>query len=128
MTGAVRGRVDGKKYCELPDGHRTTFVVGMADMLDCLPAALLQYDLVALQLSSASLNKILEFAGKFESDSLRKLFDDYISEDPARQNYMASSNFLAMLISKSGARSNAPKPNGLATNNPIRRLVAWLGL
>lgn len=85
-----KGRVGGQKYSELPEGHRTTFVVGMCDMLEFA-------SLYASQDNKPRLDAVLDFAGKYSSGDLRKLFDNYISADASRLKHGAAANFFNAL-------------------------------
>jgi hypothetical protein len=92
----TQGRVDGKRYSELPDGHRTTLVVGMLDMLERMADYLGATERAAFE-------PILQYARQFASGDLREVFDKYMKEDPTSQRFGIASNLLSMLIVKSGA-------------------------
>jgi len=88
-------RSDGSQYLALPDGHRTTLVVGMIDMLE----------LMVTHVTSDERRKFdttLAYARQFESDKLRYLLDDYVNGDMSRQKYAVASSFLAALLRKCG--------------------------
>lgn len=98
----TQGRVDGKRYCELPEGHRTTLVVGMMDMLERLADYLGPKERAAFE-------PLLQYASQLTSGDLRELFDKYMSEDSTGQTCAIASNFLSMLIAKSGADQTISK-------------------
>ena len=89
------GRVDGRRYLELQESHRTTLVVGMMDMLDNLAKYLGQKEL-------ATFSPMFQYAGTMESGHLREQFDAYMTKDAAGLSCAVASNFLSMLIEKSG--------------------------
>ena len=91
----TQGRVTERRYIELPEGHRTTLIVGMADMLNSLSKYFDQKTLKAFQ-------PILEYEGRFESSELRERFDEFLKENPSSTTAVASS-FLGMLIAQSRA-------------------------
>lgn len=86
-------RVDGKQYRQLPEGHRTTYVVGMLDMIEALAAHVSAH-------KESKFDAMRRYAGPITSDELRKLMDNYIDADASRQQYTAASNFLAALAEK----------------------------
>ena len=90
------GRVTDNSYRELPEGHRTTLVVGMADMLECLAKYLDPKTLAAFE-------PIFEYKRSLVSGDLRETFDSYIANEPSRPTCAIASSFLSMLIEKSGA-------------------------
>jgi hypothetical protein len=94
----MEGRVSEKSYQELPEGHRTTLIVGMSDMLECLAKYLDTKTLSAFQ-------PIFEYERSLVSGDLREAFDSYMAENPSPTCGIASS-FLSMLIEKSGASQN----------------------
>jgi hypothetical protein len=86
----IRLRVSGKKYLEVPDGHRTTFVVGALDML-CFA-----YLYAAPEHKERS-DAMISHAGKYESDALRQKFDSYMSAKSDSENRgAAASLFIAL--------------------------------
>jgi hypothetical protein len=90
----TRGRINEKSYCDLPEGHRTTFVVGMSDMLERMSQYL---DPKAME----AFEPLLEYARHYESDNLREAFDEYIAATSANRKIGVASSFLSMLIEKS---------------------------
>ncbi len=93
----VRGRVKGSKYLTLPDGHRTTLVAGMADMLN-------MYEMFASGQDRVRLDAMLKFSNSYESDALRKLFDEYMNADGKRQDFLIAGCFVAALQEWCGIR------------------------
>jgi hypothetical protein len=91
-----QGRVSEQRYVDLPDGHRTTLVVGMADMLSRMT------DYLPPDRQDAFL-PLLEYAATFESGALREEFDRYIAEDPATPTTAIASSFIGMLVTRTGA-------------------------
>ncbi|HEY1708745.1 MAG TPA: hypothetical protein VGG10_10815 [Rhizomicrobium sp.] len=89
----VTGRVFGKKYRELADGHRTTFVVGCCDMFE-------QMVFYALPANKPRMDKMAKYASRFESSSLRIQFDQYMAADPLTDNRFAAGCFLTFLNEK----------------------------
>lgn len=89
----VGARVDGERYCELPEGRRTTYVGGMLDMMEAL-ARHVSAD------KRAWLDALRRCSGPMVSDTLRKLMDDYMDADASRRQYTAASNFLVALTEK----------------------------
>jgi hypothetical protein len=92
----AQGRVSEQRYRDLPEGHRTTLVVGMSDMLERMS----QY--LDAQ-SNKAFEPLLEWAGQYESGRLRELFDSYLTEVSVDKEIGVASSFLAMLIKESGA-------------------------
>ncbi len=68
----VRGTATGRMYCELPEGHRTTFVVGMLDMLGTT------YFYAAPE-HKPRIDALLGFVVGRENNALRQRFDEYIN-------------------------------------------------
>jgi hypothetical protein len=95
-AGKTRGRVDGLHYVELPDEQRTAILVGMLDMLDRLAEYFGTKE-------RAAFNPMLQYASGFDSDDLREQFDAYLADNPEGMPSAIASNFLSMLIEKSGA-------------------------
>jgi hypothetical protein len=93
----TQGRVDGRRYCELPEGHRTTLVVGMLDMLERMA------DYFGTK-ERATLEPLLEYARRFESGEIREIFDEYMQSDPSHQRLAIASLLLSMLMDKSGVK------------------------
>jgi hypothetical protein len=91
----TEGRVDGRRYCELPENHRTTLVVGMLDMLERMADYLGPKERAAFE-------PMLQYASQLTSGDLREIFDKYMKDDPTGQTCAIASNLLSMLISKSG--------------------------
>jgi hypothetical protein len=96
----TQGRITEDRYRELVEGHRTTLVVGMMDMLE----ALSKYLALAPETRTA-FEPLYEYAGKFESDQLREVFDAFLERQP-QSNAAVGSSFLSMLIDKSHALKN----------------------
>lgn len=86
----IGARAEGKRYCELPEGHRTTFVAGMCDML----AYTAQY--VAPE-HRERFSSMLRYEREFETDTLRRKFDEYMGSNPTRLQYAAASCFFSAL-------------------------------
>jgi hypothetical protein len=91
----LKGRITESRYKDLPEGHRTSLVVGMADMLQCLS----KYMDARTQ---NSFEPIFEYMEPLVSGDLRGIFDSYLATDSSPTIGIASS-FLSMLIEKSGA-------------------------
>jgi hypothetical protein len=89
-TREIRLRVNGKKYLEVPDGHRTTFVVGALDML-CFAY------LYAAPEHKARIDAMVGYAGKYESDALRHKFDDYMRNVKDPENHGAAARLFVAL-------------------------------
>jgi hypothetical protein len=96
-ASSTQGRVDGRRYCELPEGHRTTLVVGMLDMFERMADYLGSRERAAFE-------PMLEYARGFESGKMRQMFDEYMRSDPTSKSCAISSNLLSMLIVKSGTK------------------------
>lgn len=92
------GRVSEESYSELPEGHRTTLVVGMLDMLGCMAKYL---DLNAQN----AFEPIYKYAAEHESGKLRLMFDDFLKTKNS-ENIAIASSFFSMLIEKSQANRN----------------------
>jgi hypothetical protein len=90
------GRVTDDSYRELPEGHRTTLVVGMADMLECLAKYLDPKTLAAFE-------PIFQYERSLGSGDLREAFDSYMADEPPCPTCAIASSFFSMLIDKSGA-------------------------
>jgi hypothetical protein len=74
-------------YGKLEEGHRTTLVVGMIDMLECVARYIdprWQEDFV----------RMLEYSGDFTSGDLRRAFDGYFQAEGART--AVASDFLSL--------------------------------
>ena len=86
----IRGTVTGKMFYELPEGHRTTFVVGMVDMLG------FAYLYVAAE-HKPRIDAILDYLRGYENGALRQRFDEYMSAREDRLTFGAASCFFAAL-------------------------------
>src|SRR6266404_4929751 len=91
------GRVADDRYRALPEGHRTTFVVGMAEMLEQMVRYLDAKKLAAFE-------PILEYQRLLESDDLREALDSHMTNEPSGLKGAIVSTFFAMLVKKSAAR------------------------
>jgi hypothetical protein len=91
----TKGRVTGSRYLSLPDGHRTTLVVGMSDMLNYA-------SLFASEERRARLDALLRFENPYESDALRQLFDGYMNADTSRQKFLTAGCFVSALDERCG--------------------------
>ena len=96
LDDKTQGRVSEQSYRDLPEGHRTTLVVGMSDMLERMSQYLDAQSIKAFE-------PLLECARQCDSGSLRKLFDRYLAEESIGAKVGVASSFLAMLIKESGA-------------------------
>lgn len=94
-TQTIRLRVNAKKYLEIPEGHRTTFVVGALDML-CFNF------LYAAPEQKQRIDAIINCAAQFESDALRQKFDDYVRKLEAPETHGAASRLFIALNEWSG--------------------------
>jgi len=83
-------RIAGRMYCEVSEGHRTTFVVGAMDML-CVAY------LYAATEHRTRIDAMIRYAGNYESDALRQKFDEYMRADPKRQEMGGAGCFFAAL-------------------------------
>jgi hypothetical protein len=92
----TQGRVSEQVYRDLPEGHRTTFVVGMSDMLERMSQYLDAQSIKAFE-------PLLDTARQYDSGGLRELFDHYLTGASADKKSGVASSFLAMLIKESGA-------------------------
>lgn len=101
----IKGRVDGQRYREMPEGHRTTLVVGMSDMVECL----VRYMSAE---SQAAFGPILNHMRLRKSGELRAEFDAYLLEQDDC-GIGISSLFLSLLIQQSGADRFAEIKSGL---------------
>ena len=90
-----QGRVNEKKFVEIPLEHRNTLIVGMSDMVECLAKYLDSKTLAAFQ-------PILEYQRWLVSEDLRREFDSYLANESCPTCAIASS-FISFLIAKSGA-------------------------
>ena len=95
MPDGIGQRVIGSMYCELPEGHRTTLVVGMCDMLEVAA-------LYVPPWHKRRFGAVIGYERLVESGPLRQQFDKYMSEDVARMNYQAASCFFTALNQWSG--------------------------
>jgi hypothetical protein len=86
-------RVDNETYLGLPEGHRTTYVVGLIDMLDWVGPYLVPE-------RKATAERLLRFARPLRSEELGKMLDSYVKADAARNRFAASSSFVAALKEK----------------------------
>jgi hypothetical protein len=73
-TPLIGRRVDGQMYVDLADGHRTTFVTGMCDMLNF---SSLYFD----QKYKHRVDRMFQYQEKFKGDELRTMFDEYMARD-----------------------------------------------
>ena len=88
------GRLDCQRYRDLPEEYRTTFVVGMIEMLAGLDS---HFDAGA----QAAVGPLLTQTRLLTGNDLRLEFDRYLDEGRNReQNGAAASSFLAMLLEK----------------------------
>jgi hypothetical protein len=87
----ANGRVTGSKYLALPDGHRTTFVTGMSDMLN--------YALLfTSEERKPQLKELLNFMHPMTPDALRKSVDEWLSADISRQEFLMAGCFATCLL------------------------------
>jgi hypothetical protein len=89
-TREIRLRINGKKYLEAPDGPRTTFVVGAVDML-CFAF------LYAAPEHKSRIDTMINYAGKYESDTLRQKFDAYMRNVKDPENHGAAARLFIAL-------------------------------
>lgn len=89
-TFRVGQRVSGERYCGLPEGHRTTFVTGMCDMLSIAA-------IYAAPEHKGRFEAMIRYEEKFDSGALTLLFDKYMNEDSDRLKYQAASSFFSAL-------------------------------
>lgn len=89
------GRVNAQRLQELPEGHRTTYVVGVIDMMHCSTKYMEGH-------TKEAWLKLLSTIDDFESGDVRRQFDEYLAESDDNGRYGAASSFLAMLITNSG--------------------------
>src|SRR5262249_45591061 len=97
LTGQKTGcRVTTAAYLELEEGHRTTLVVGMIDMLECVAKSIdpRRQDEVA---------RMLENSKEFVSGDLREMFDAYCDGVDRRERTAVASDFFSMLIERNDA-------------------------
>lgn len=91
-------RVTGELYLSTPDGHRTTAVVGMSDMLN-------------LSMSFCSrekrglLGELCDISNSLQPDELREMLDSYLRAETSRKSYSVASCFTAALAEKHKAAS-----------------------
>jgi len=97
----AQGRVTEARYRALPDGHKTTLVAGMSDMLDHMAKYL---DPKAL----AALEPVLEYDRSLISADLRKTFDSYLEGELPCAECAIVSRFFSMLIKNSGESQKFP--------------------
>ena len=83
-------RVSLEQYKQLPEGHRTTFVTGMQEMLAVSA-------LLAKNPRRRQINRILDVAAKYTSGELSAYFDRYLTEDLNKINYQAASVYYIAL-------------------------------
>ena len=87
--------VDGGAYVALPEAHRTTFVVGMVDMMEKMS--------VYIRPDIEQQTKAVRFcAHSLSGAELRQMLDDYMGADRSRDAYSAASNFICALVEKAG--------------------------
>jgi hypothetical protein len=86
-------RIDTERYIALPDGHRTTLVVGMIDMLEFVVSQLAPSE-------RARFAPILGVAGPLESGALRGVLDGYVNGKSELSTYAIASNFMVALSRK----------------------------
>jgi len=91
----IRYRVSGKAYCDAAEVERTSFVVGMLDMLSftCLYAA---------PEHKPRFDAMMQEARKYNGIELRQRFDQYMSAVDDRQVIGAASCFFTALNKWSG--------------------------
>jgi hypothetical protein len=90
-----KGRVNIERYSALPEGHRTTLVVGMCDMLQFA-------SLYADEQHKERLNAMLEYINKTESGAVRMRFDEYLKSGNTLPAQGAAPLFFNALNSWSG--------------------------
>ena len=81
---AVRCTFTGRMYCELQEGYRSVFMVGMVDMLG------MAYLYVAPE-HKPRIDAMLNYVIGYDNPSLRRRFDEYMNEDDTRLNFSAAS-------------------------------------
>jgi hypothetical protein len=82
-------------YVDLPEGHRTTLVAGLSDMLNRMVDYLEPDKREAFAL-------LLQYEGTFESGNLRTELDRYFAEDPSDLTSAIASSFISMLVERRG--------------------------
>lgn len=88
-------RVNARQFMELPDGHRTTFVVGMIDMW----YRLTEYMPDDLKFS---FDRLMNEIDHMNSGDARREFDRYLAEmevEPGK-SYTIASCFISFLLEK----------------------------
>ena len=105
----IYGTVTGKMYCELPEGHRTTFIVGMIDMLGVA-------HLYVAPEHKARFDATFRYLHGYENDSLRRRFDDYLSAHLHLVEFGIASTFFAAVNEWCGF--DDPQP---------RSAASWIG-
>jgi hypothetical protein len=89
----IKYRITGAVYIGLPDGHRTTLVVGLSEMLT---SSLVYCDPAKKWL----INAIYKYSSDIPSDNLRIILDEYIESDIVRQKYAISSCYISSLTER----------------------------
>lgn len=86
-------RLNGAQYLALPDGHRTTLVVGMIDMLELASTRFTPVE-------KPKIDAVLTYARSLESDQLRQVLDEYLNKTAASLQYAIASNFIVAITEK----------------------------
>ena len=91
----VKARASASMYRELPDGFRTTFVVGMCDMINYL----IPY--IASE-HRPRFESIVDFCRELDSGTVREKFDLYVNDNPQSKDLAAAGYFFLALNQWSG--------------------------
>lgn len=89
----TKARVNSVRYVELPEGHRTTLVVGMVDMVTKMAEYLSENDKIPF-------DEMLVTIDGLKSAQIRIEFDEYIAREVFHEQYGIASCFMAFLIEK----------------------------
>jgi hypothetical protein len=89
MIPKVGYRIDGNAYAGVDEGHRTTFIVGLADMLSF---SKLYFD----RKYNKRVDAMLQYQAMYKSADLRKWFDEYMKRDGLLDKQAASCYFQAL--------------------------------
>lgn len=87
--------VSGPKYLTTDNGHRTTLVVGMADTISYCTTFFSSEQ-------RKHIDKFLKYMYSLTGDEMRKILDDYLIADQARQKFAIASSFIAAIEEKMG--------------------------
>jgi len=92
--GAESSFVDGDAYLKLSSDQRTTYIMGVSDMMERMTSAVDNAE------ETAFLDRAHRCTDKMTGVQLRDFIDAYMAADPAYRGYGMASNYRAALNEK----------------------------